>query len=73
MDSTYPLVPVANFFAFALPLIALISSGILQPWNIGIFMYAFWLSLSSLIQAINFTLWRNGTDDIAPAFCVFCK
>lgn len=72
MDPTYPLVPIANFIAFALTLIPLLHVG-RRPWNAGVFVFALWLSLICLSTAINTTVWSNDVEDRAPVWCDICK
>lgn len=72
MDPTYPIVPIANFVAFALAVIPLFHV-VHRSCNTGVFVFAFWLSLISLATAINTTVWSSDAKDRAPVWCDICK
>ena len=68
MDPTYPLVPTANFLSFFLVLLTLYALAS-RPWNIGACMFAMWTLLSCLLVAINTSVWKDNTDNVAPIWC----
>lgn len=72
MDPTYPLVPIANFFACALSVIPLFHM-VNRSWNTGVYVFALWLLLISLTNAIDTIIWSNDTNDRAPVWCDISK
>lgn len=72
MDSTYPLVPIANFIACALILIPLIHVAT-RSWNTGVCVFAFWTFLQSLSTAVNTIVWSDYVKDRAPVWCDICE
>ena len=68
MDSTFPLVPIANFLACSLVLLSL-SRGMFQSWNIGQCSLATWVTLAALKVAINSLIWSDNVKNVAPVWC----
>lgn len=68
MDPTYPLAPIADFIACGLTIIPLFHMAT-QTWNTGVYIYALWLFLISLSDAINRIIWSNNVKDVAPVLC----
>ena len=68
MDSTFPLVPTANFVACLLMLLSL-SKNMFQSWNIGACSFAVWIAVLSFKVAINSIVWSNSIENIAPVWC----
>ena len=68
MEPTFPLVPTANFVAFALILLS-ISKNMFQPWNVGACSFAAWIAMISLKIAINSIIWSNSVENVAPVWC----
>lgn len=72
MDPTYPLVPTANFLACVLVVIPL-AHMLTRPLKTGVYLFAFWVLLSSLSTAINTLFWSNDVENRAPIWCDICK
>lgn len=70
MDSTYPLVPVANFIAFFLAFLVMVTSHLRQSWRLGVCVFSAWISILALATGIETILWRDNADTtLAPALC----
>lgn len=68
MDSTYPLVPTANFLACTL-VIASVSKSMFQLWNVGVCSLAIWVAILSFITAVDSVIWSNSDENLAPIWC----
>lgn len=68
MDSTYPLVPIANLLACLLVL-ASVSKNMFQSWNVGACSLAIWVAYESFITAVNSIIWADGVENVAPVWC----
>jgi len=68
MDSTYPLVPIANFLACILVL-ASVSKHMFRSWNVGACSLAIWVASQGFIIAVNSIIWSNNVDNVAPVWC----
>lgn len=68
MDSTYPLVPVANFLACVLVLASL-SKSMFQTWNVGVCSFAFWIIITGFTMAVNAIVWADNVKNSAPVWC----
>lgn len=71
MDKTYPLVPVINI-AFCL-LVLLPLPWLLRRWNVGVWMYAIWISIGCLMHGINAIVWKDNVQIMGPVWCDICK
>lgn len=72
MDSTYPLVPIANFLACILVL-ASVPKSMSKSMNVGIFSLAIWVAIESLITAVNSIIWADNVENVAPIWCDISK
>ena len=68
MDSTFPLVPIANFTACLLVLLSL-SKNMFQSWNVGACSLAVWVAIMSFKTGLNSIIWSNSIANIAPVWC----
>ena len=68
MDSTFPLVPIANFGACLLIFLAM-SKNMFQSWNVGACSFAVWVAIVSFYRGLNSIIWSNNTANIAPVWC----
>lgn len=68
MDSTYPLVPVANFFACVLVL-ASMSKSMFQTWNVGVCSFAIWVVITGFTMAVDAIVWADNVENSAPVWC----
>lgn len=68
MDPTYPLVPIANFLACILVL-ASMSKGMFQSWNVGACSFAIWVTTISFTTAVDSIIWADNVDNLAPVWC----
>lgn len=72
MDSTFPLVPIANFLACLL-VVASVSRNMFQSWNIGVCSFAIWVVGESLIIGVNSIVWVDNVENVAPVWCDISK
>ena len=68
MDSTFPLVAIANFGACLLIFLSM-SKNMFQSWNVGACSFAIWIAIVSLYAGINSIIWSNNIANIAPVWC----
>ena len=68
MDSTFPLVPIANFGACLLIFLSM-SKNMFQSWNVGACSFAVWTAIVSFYTALNSIIWSNSIANIAPVWC----
>lgn len=68
MVYAYPLAPIANFLATVLVIVPL-SRDVFRSWNVGVVMYAIWVSILSFTNAVNAVVWSDNTNDVAPVWC----
>lgn len=70
MDSTYPLVPIANFLACILILASMSKKIIrLSGWNVGVCSFAIWVAIQSFQIAVNSIIWADNVKNVAPVWC----
>lgn len=72
MDSTYPLVPIANFIACILVL-ASVPKCMSKSMNVGVFSLAIWVAIESFITAVNSIIWADNVENVAPVWCDISK
>ncbi|KAJ3486038.1 hypothetical protein NLI96_g4535 [Meripilus lineatus] len=41
----------------------------IRAWNVGCFLFGFWTGTTSFVQFINFIVWRNTSQNLAPVWC----
>lgn len=41
-------------------------------WNVGNFLFGFWLGSMNLMRFVNLVVWRNTSENLAPAWCGIC-
>ena len=68
MDSTFPLVPIANFVACILVLLSM-SKNMFQSWNIGACSFAIWVAIQSFTKAIRAIMGSDNVENVAPVWC----
>lgn len=68
MDPTYPLIPIVNFLACILVL-ASMSKGMFQSWNVGACSFAIWVTTISFTTAVDSILWADNVENLAPVWC----
>lgn len=68
MDPIYPLAPIANFIGCFFVIITLLSL-CYRPWNTGVFMFAVYVFLQSLVVGVNAIVWSDNVRDVAPVWC----
>lgn len=68
MDSTYPLVPLANLLACVLVL-ASMSKSMFQTWNVGVCSFAIWVLITGFTIAVDAIVWADDFENSAPVWC----
>ena len=71
-DPTYPLIPVANFFAAFLLIVTLVSNGLRGAHTHGVVMLEGWVLVQVMIIAIQSIVWRESWHVMIPVFCDIC-
>ncbi len=65
----YPLTPIGSLIGFVLSVLPLVSRLRFQPWNTGIWMYAFWIGIMNFTNFVNTIIWHNNVDIVVPVWC----
>ena len=68
MDSTFPLVPIANFGACLLIFLST-SKNMFQSWNVGACSFAIWIAIMGFHIGLDSIIWSNSTANISPVWC----
>lgn len=68
MDPTYPLVPVANIISLVLVLVTFLVN-VRESRLVGVWMYVLWVGVMALIHSVNFIVWSDNANDVAPVWC----
>ena len=68
MNSTFPLVAIANFGACLLIFLSM-SKNMFQSWNVGACSFAIWIAIMSFHIGLNSIIWSNSTANISPVWC----
>lgn len=71
MDKTYAFVVAINLIAFVLVLIPL--PWLFRRWNVGVWMYALWVSIACLMRGVNVLVWRDNVRIVSPVWCDICE
>ena len=69
MDPTYPLIPIANFSAFVLSFTTFLVTISARQYNIGVIVFAIWLSILSIVMAIDTIIWSDNSRNSFPVWC----
>ena len=68
MNSTFPLVAIANFGACLLVFLSM-SKNMFQSWNVGACSFAVWIAIMSFRVGWNSIILSNSTANISPVWC----
>ena len=68
MDSTFPLVAIANFGSCLLIFLSM-SKNMFQSWNVGACSFAVWTAIVSFYTGLNSIVWSNSIVNKAPIWC----
>ena len=68
MDSTFPLVAIANFGSCFLIILSM-SKNMFQSWNVGACSFAVWTAIVSFHTGLDSISWSNITANISPVWC----
>ena len=68
MDSTFPLVAIANFGSCLLIFLSM-SKNMFQSWNVGACSFAVWTAIVSFYTGLDSIIWSNSTANISPVWC----
>jgi len=64
----YPLTPIGDFVGFVVSVLPLVSRLSFQPWNTGIWIYAFWIGIMNFTNFVNTIIWHNNVDIVVPVW-----
>lgn len=63
----YPITPLGSFIGFVLAVIPLPLQ--FRTWNTAICVYGLWLAITNFQYFINFVIWHDNVDVVAPVWC----
>ncbi|KLO14101.1 fungal pheromone STE3G-protein-coupled receptor [Schizopora paradoxa] len=65
----YPITPIGDFIGFVLSVLPLLSHRRMQSWNIGIWMYAFWIGSMNFSNFVKTIIWHDNYEIVIPVWC----
>jgi len=63
----YPITPMGSFIGFLLAVIPLPLQ--FHKWNTAICVYGLWLAVTNFQYFVNFAIWHDNVDIVAPVWC----
>ncbi|KLO08902.1 STE3-domain-containing protein [Schizopora paradoxa] len=63
----YPITPIGSFVGFLLAVIPLPLQ--FRTWNTAICVYGLWLAVTNFQYFVNFVIWHDNVDIVAPVWC----
>ena len=63
----YPITPLGSFIGFLLAIIPLPLQ--FRTWNTAICVYGLWLAVTNFQYFVNFVIWHDNVEIVAPVWC----
>ena len=65
----YPLAPIGSFFGIIMSVVPVASHLGFHSWNVGIWMYAFWIGTMNIANFVDTIVWRDNVNIVIPVWC----